>query len=254
MIRLKTEDEIRKIRRAALIVSETLELVGQNVKPGARLRDLDRMAEEYIRSQGAIPGFKGLYGFPATLCLSPNDMVVHGIPDDTELQDGDILGVDCGAIVDGFYGDHARTFMAGDVDAETQQLLEVTKESLHRGIEQCYPGNHLFDIGHAIQSHCESFGYGVVRELVGHGIGRELHEEPQVPNYGTRGTGLVLKPGMCLAIEPMINAGGHEVFTGKDGWAVYTKDSKPSAHFEHTIAITVDGPVILSEPGVNVFD
>jgi len=254
MIRLKTEDEVRKVRRAARIVAETLILVGEHTRPGVKLSELDKMAEDYIRSQDAIPGFKGLYGFPGTLCLSPNDMVVHGIPDDTELQPGDILGVDCGAIIEGYYGDHARTFAVGEIDGEKQQLLKVTEEALHRGIDQCIPGNHLYDIGWAVQTHCESRGYGVVRELVGHGIGRELHEDPQIPNYGTRGTGVELKAGMCLAIEPMINAGGKEVFTGKDGWAVYTQDAKPSAHFEHTITITADGPVILSQPGETVFD
>lgn len=254
MIRLKTEAEIRKMRRAARIVQETLDLVGENVKPGARLKDLDELAEDYIRSQGAIPGFKGLYDFPGTLCLSPNDMVVHGIPDQTVLEEGDILGVDCGAIIEGYYGDHARTFPVGEIDDETKQLLKVTEESLYRGIDQCVPGNRLHDIGHAVQSHCESFGYSVVRELVGHGIGRELHEEPQVPNYGAAGTGVELKAGMCLAIEPMINAGVKEIYTGNDGWGVFTQDGRASAHFEHTITITRDGPVILSSPGETVFD
>ncbi len=254
MIRLKTEAEIRKIRRAARIVQETLDIVADNVKSGTKLSELDELAEDYIRSQGAIPGFKGLYDFPATLCLSPNDMVVHGIPDTTVLEEGDILGVDCGAIIEGYYGDHARTFAVGEVDEEKQQLMKVTEEALYRGIGQCAPGNKLHDIGYAIQSYCESFGYGVVRELVGHGIGRELHEEPQVPNYGTKGTGVELRAGMCLAIEPMINAGVKEIYTGKDGWAVHTRDAKPSAHFEHTITITDDGPVILSQPGETVFD
>jgi methionyl aminopeptidase len=205
-------------------------------------------------SQGAKPGFKGLYDFPATLCLSPNDMVVHGIPDNTVLNEGDILGVDCGAIVDGYYGDHALTFPVGRISQEHQKLLDVTQESLFRGIEQAVPGNHLNDIGHAIQSFCESHGYSVVRELVGHGIGRQLHEDPQVPNYGTAGTGVLLKEGMCLAIEPMINAGVKEIYTGKDGWAILTRDGKYSAHFEHTIAITADGPVVLSTIEETIFD
>jgi methionyl aminopeptidase len=254
MIRYKSQDEIRIIRRAARIVHDALLKVEEAVQPGVTLQELDAIAEDYIVSQGAIPGFKGLYDFPATLCLSPNDMVVHGIPDLTVLNEGDIIGVDCGAIVDGYYGDHAKTFAVGRISEEDQKLLDVTRESLHRGIEQCVPGNRLNDIGHAIQSFCESHGYGVVRELVGHGIGQQLHEDPQVPNYGTKGTGVELKKGMCLAIEPMINAGVKDIYTGKDGWAILTRDGKKSAHFEHTIAITANGPVVLSTAEQTVFD
>ncbi len=254
MIRYKSENEIRTIRRAAKIVHEALLEVEKSVQPGVTLQELDRIAEDYILSQGAIPGFKGLYDFPATLCLSPNDMVVHGIPDKTVLNEGDIIGVDCGAIVDGYYGDHAKTFAVGTISEEHQKLLDVTREALHRGIGQCIPGNHLNDIGHAIQSYCESFGYSVVRELVGHGIGRKLHEDPQVPNYGIAGTGVELKEGMCLAIEPMINAGVKEIYTGKDGWAIMTRDGKYSAHFEHTLAITANGPVVLSTIDETIFD
>lgn len=254
MIRLKTEDEIRKIRKAAKIVYETLTMVGEHVRPGVKLGDLDAMAEKFILSKGAIPGFKGLYGFPGTLCLSPNDMVVHGIPNGRELQEGDILSVDCGAIVDGYYGDAARTFAVGEIDEEIRKLMDVTQTSLEKGIAQCQPGNHLYDIGHAIQEYCESFGYGVVRELVGHGIGTKLHEDPQVPNYGVKGTGPILKTGLCLAIEPMINAGVKDVYTAEDGWAVHTKDGKPSAHFENTVAITENGPVVLSQGGETIFD
>jgi len=254
MIRYKTRNEIRTIRRAAKIVHEALLKVGENVQPGVTLKELDTIAEDYILSQGAIPGFKGLYDFPATLCISPNDMVVHGIPDNTVLNEGDIIGVDCGAIVDGYYGDHALTFPVGKIAEEHQKLLKITEESLFRGIEQCVPGNHLNDIGHAIQSFCESHGYSVVRELVGHGIGQQLHEDPQVPNYGIAGTGVVLKEGLCIAIEPMINAGAKEIFTGKDGWAVMTRDGKYSAHFEHTIAITANGPVVLSTTEKTIFD
>jgi methionyl aminopeptidase len=181
-------------------------------------------------------------------------MVVHGIPDNTVLNEGDIIGVDCGAIVDGYYGDHAKTFAVGRISEEHQKLLDVTRDSLHRGIGQCIPGNHLGDIGHAIQSFCESHGYSVVRELVGHGIGRQLHEDPQVPNYGIAGTGVELKEGMCLAIEPMINTGVKEIYTGDDGWAIRTRDGKYSAHFEHTIAITANGPVVLSTIETTVFD
>ena len=254
MIRYKSTEEIRTIRRAAKIVHEALLKVEEIVQPGVTLQELDAIAEDYILSQGAIPGFKGLYDFPATLCLSPNDMVVHGIPDKTVLNEGDIIGVDCGAIVDGYYGDHAKTFAVGRISKEHQKLLDVTRDSLHRGIGQCIPGNHLGDIGHAIQSFCESHGYSVVRELVGHGIGRQLHEDPQVPNYGTAGTGVELKEGMCLAIEPMINAGVKEIYTGDDGWAIRTRDGKYSAHFEHTIAITANGPVVLSTIETTVFD
>lgn len=254
MIRLKTEEEIRKIRKAARIVYETLEVVGEHVHPGVTLSELDQLAEKYIISKGAIPGFKGLYGFPATLCLSPNDMVVHGIPNGQVLQEGDIISVDCGAIVDGYYGDAAWTFAVGDIDSEIKKLMDVTRSALEKGIAKCQPGNHLYDIGHTIQSYCESFGFSVVRELVGHGIGTKLHEDPQVPNYGVAGTGPVMKSGLCLAIEPMINAGGKEVYTAKDGWAVHTKDGKASAHFEHTVAITENGPVVLSQGGETIFD
>lgn len=254
MIRLKTEDEIRKIRKAAKIVYETLEMVGEHVQPGVSLSALDQMAEKFIVSKGAIPGFKGLYGFPATLCLSPNDMVVHGIPNGQILQEGDIISVDCGAIVDGYYGDAACTFAVGEIDSEIKKLMDVTRSALEQGIAKCQSGNHLYDIGYSIQSYCESFGFGVVRELVGHGIGTKLHEDPQVPNYGVAGTGPIMKPGLCLAIEPMINAGGKEVYTAKDGWAVHTMDGKASAHFEHTVAITENGPVVLSQGGETIFD
>ncbi len=254
MIRLKTPAEIRKIRRAALLVAKTLELVGQHIRPGVTLKELDRVAERFIRSQGAIPGFKGLYGYPATLCVSPNEVVVHGIPGNQRLREGDIVGIDCGVLLDGYYGDAAYTFAVGEISEEKRKLLEVTKKALYLGVEQCQPGNHLYDIGATIQSYCEGHGFSVVRELVGHGIGKELHEEPQVPNYGKAGTGIELRPGMTLAIEPMINAGGAEVYTGKDGWAVIAKDHRPSAHFEHTVAITEEGPVTLSKPGETIFD
>jgi methionyl aminopeptidase len=204
------------------------------------------MAEDFIRSQGARPAFKGYMGFPATLCVSIDDAVVHGIPGDDVLKDGQIVGVDCGAELDGYYGDHARTFSIGTVDAGKQKLMDVTRESLMKGIEQALPGNYVGDIGNAVQTCAESNGFSVVRELVGHGIGRALHEEPQIPNYGKAKHGYKLSSGMCIAIEPMINAGAKEVFTAKDGWTILTKDGQASAHFEHTIAITNNGPKILS--------
>jgi methionyl aminopeptidase len=216
------------------------------VVPGARVSDLDIKAEEFIRSQGARPAFKGYMGFPSTLCVSIEDAVVHGIPDENILQDGQIVGIDCGAELDGYFGDHARSFAIGSVDPEKIKLLTTTHESLMKGIEQAIPGNHVGDIGFAVQTHAENNGFSVVRELVGHGIGKELHEEPQIPNYGRAKQGYKLRAGMCIAIEPMINAGVKEVYTAKDGWTVLTQDGKASAHFEHTIAITENGPKILS--------
>jgi methionyl aminopeptidase len=204
------------------------------------------MAEEFIRSRGARPAFKGYMGFPATLCVSIDDAVVHGIPGKEILKDGQIVGIDCGAELDGYYGDHARSFAVGTIDVAKQKLLDVTRESLANGIEQAVPGNYVGDIGNAVQCHAENNGFSVVRELVGHGIGTELHEEPQIPNYGNAKQGYQLRSGMCIAIEPMINAGGKEVYTATDGWTILTKDGKPSAHFEHTVAITDSGPKILS--------
>jgi methionyl aminopeptidase len=254
MIRLKSNAEVKKLRKAAIIVFETLEMLSHEIRPGVTLKRLDTLAEDFIRSKNAIPGFKGMYGFPATLCLSPNNMVVHGVPNNIELVESDILGVDCGTLLDGFYGDSARTYAVGEISDNRKKLLHVTQEALYKGIEQAKPGNRLRDIGHAIQSYVESFGYSVVREMVGHGIGRDLHEEPQVPNYGKAGTGILLKAGMTLAIEPMVNMGTKDIYTHKDGWAVLTKDGQDSAHFEHTIAITEDGPVILSHSDTTIFD
>lgn len=246
MIYYKTAEEIELMRESAQIVSRTLGLVAENIKPGVTPLALDKLAEEFIRDQEAVPGFLGLYDFPNTLCTSLNDHVVHGIPDKKELRDGDILSVDCGAIKNSFYGDHAYTFAIGEVSSEVQQLLQVTKESLYLGIEQCKAGKRLGDIGYAIQYHAEGNGYGVVRDLVGHGIGRTMHEDPQVPNYGRQGRGKKLKEGLVIAIEPMINMGTHRVKQLSDGWSIVSQDRLPSAHFEHDVAIVNGQPDILS--------
>jgi len=246
MIHIKTDEEIEIQRHSSLLVGKTLAEVAKHIRPGVKTIVLDRIAEEFIRDNGAVPGFKGYGGFPATLCISVNDAVVHGIPDETELKDGDIVSIDCGTIWNGFYGDSAYTFPVGDVDEEVLLLLERTKQSLYLGIEQAVAGKRVGDIGHAIQSFVESFGYSVVRDLVGHGVGRNLHEEPEVPNYGRRGTGHKLKAGMCIAIEPMINLGVKEVYQDADGWTIRTADRKPSAHFEHDVAIRHGKADILS--------
>jgi methionyl aminopeptidase len=246
MIYIKTDEEIELQRLSSLLVGSTLAEVAKNIKPGVKTIELDRIAEEFIRDHGAVPGFKGYGGFPGTLCTSVNDAVVHGIPGDLELKDGDIVSIDCGTIMNGFYGDSAYTFPVGEVDEEVLLLLERTKQSLYLGIEQAVAGKRVHDIGYAIQNYVENFGYGVVRDLVGHGVGKNLHEDPEVPNYGRRGTGAKLKPGMCIAIEPMINLGGKEVFQENDGWTIRTVDGKPSAHFEHDVAIRNGKADILS--------
>ncbi len=244
----RSQTEIDKIREASSIVAETLELVRQNIEPGVTTQVLDEMAEEYIRSRGARPAFKGYYGFPATLCISIDNEVVHGIPGDRKLQPGEIVSIDCGAEKNGYYGDHARTFAVGEIDDVRQRLLATTQTALEKGIAQAHDGNRLFDIGHAVQEYAESQGFSVVRQLVGHAIGTQLHEEPQVPNYGKAGTGPELQAGMVFAIEPMLNEGTYEIYTGDDGWTVFTADGKLSAHFEHTVLITENGPEILSRP------
>ena len=216
------------------------------VLPGVTTIELDRKAEEFIRSSGANPGFKGLYGFPATICVSINDEVVHGIPKNRILKNGDIIGIDCGVYMNGYYGDHAKTFPVGNVDEQIINLLNITQKSLLKGIEQAVPGKNIGDIGFAVQSYVEKYGYGIVRELVGHGIGEKLHEEPQIPNYGIKGKGPLIQPGMCFAIEPMINLGTEMVYTKSDNWTVCTKDGLPSAHFEHTITVTNGKPIILT--------
>ena len=247
MVYTRSEREINMISKSCQIVADTIEMLSEYVISGASLIDLDNKAEEYIVSCGARPAFKGYMGFPSTLCISIDDAVVHGLPHDGYLREGQIVGIDCGAELNGYYGDHAKTFAVGEISDEKNNLMQVTKESLYKGIEQAKPGNYVGDIGHAVQSHAESYGYSVVRELVGHGIGEKLHEEPQVPNYGNPNQGYKLHAGMCIAIEPMINLGSKEVYTAKDGWTIFTMDGQVSAHFEHTIAIKEDGPHILSE-------
>ena len=247
MITLKTDEEIEMLRHANMVVAGALAQVARIVAPGVTTRRLDQVAEEYIRSQGCTPGFKGLYGFPATLCTSVNEVVVHGIPSNYVLEDGDIVSCDCGAVTpEGFNGDSTYTFCVGDVDPETLQLLRTTKEALYIGIEHAVPGKRVGDISNAIQQYCERRNYSVVREMTGHGVGRKLHEDPEVPNYGRRGTGPLLRNGMTIAIEPMINMGRKEVITERDGWTTRTRDRKPSAHFEHSIAIHHGKPDILS--------
>lgn len=251
MVHLRSQDEVQKIRQSSRIVAEVLQLLSDMIEPGITSEKLDAEAEKYIRSQKAEPGFKGLYGYPATLCVSVEHEVVHGIPSDQQLVEGQIVGIDVGALKDGYYGDHARTFAVGEIDQAHQDLITRTKECLDLGIQAAVAGGTLGDIGHAVQRHAEEAGFGVVRELVGHGIGTRLHEEPQVPNYGQPGQGGIIREGMCLAIEPMINFGSQEVVTQDDGWTVTTADGKPSAHFEHTIVITENGPEILTTYEMN---
>ncbi len=245
-IYLKTDEEIELIRISSLLVGKTLAEVAKCIKPGITPLKLDKIAEEFIRDNGAIPGFKGYNGFPNTLCTSRNEQVVHGIPTDAPLKEGDIISVDCGVIKDEFWGDSAYTFQVGEVAEEIKQLLKVTQESLNAAIEMAVAGKRLGDIGFAVQNHAEAHGYGVVRELVGHGLGRNLHEKPEVPNYGRRGNGPKLKEGMVLAIEPMINLGVKEVKTDKDGWTIITADRLPSAHFEHDVVIREGKAEVLS--------
>lgn len=247
MVKLKTPEEIELLREAAQIVSKTLGMLASEIKPGVTTLQLDKLADEFIRDHGAKPAFLGLYDFPNSLCMSPNEQVVHGIPNDDPLEDGDIISIDCGSYKNGYYGDHAYTFEVGEVDAEVKKLLKITKESLYEGIRAFRKGNRIGDIGHAIQSYTQTkHGYGVVRELVGHGVGKEMHEDPQVPNYGKRGRGKKLKEGMVLAIEPMINMGTHRVRQLPDGWTILTADNKPSAHFEHNVALVDGKPQLLS--------
>ncbi len=246
MIISKTREELELMRESALIVSKTLGVLASEVKPGVTTLELDKIAEACIRDHGAIPGFLGLYDFPNSLCMSPNEQVVHGIPNKTPLKEGDIISIDCGALKNGFYGDHAYTFEVGEVDPEIKKLLQVTKESLYKGIEQFKLGNRVGDVGYAIQKYCEDHGYGVVRELVGHGLGSTMHEDPEMPNYGRRGRGKKFIEGMVVAIEPMINMGTQRIKQHRDGWTITTRDNKPSAHFEHDVALIDGKPQLLS--------
>ena len=246
MILLKTNEEIELIRQSSLLVGMTHAAVAREIREGISTLALDKIAEDFIRSHGGVPAFKGYRGFPGTLCISVNSQVVHGIPGKYELKSGDIISVDCGVKMNGYYGDSAYTFPIGEVKPEILQLLKVTKESLYRGIEKAVAGGRLGDISAAIQEHAEHYGYGVVRELVGHGVGKHLHEEPEVPNYGRKGSGPKLAEGLVIAIEPMINMGTKKVNQGRDGWTITTADGLPSAHFEHTIAVKQGKADILS--------
>ena len=246
MIYYKTEEEIELVRKSSLLVAKTHAEIAGLIKPGITTLALDKIAEEFIRDNGGVPAFKGYGGFPNTLCMSPNEQVVHGIPNDRSLENSEILSVDCGVVMNGYYGDSAFTYEIGEVDVEIKQLLKVTKESLYKGIEQAVAGNRIGDIGYAVQQHAESFGYGVVRELVGHGVGKNLHESPEVPNHGRRGKGVMLKEGLVIAIEPMINMGTKRILQHNDGWTITTIDNKPSAHFEHTIVVRKGKAEILS--------
>ncbi len=245
-ILLKTPEEIESIRQSALFVSRTLGMIASEIREGVTTAYLDTLAEQYIRDFGGVPSFKGYQGYPATLCTSVNEAVVHGIPNNIPLKSGDIVSVDCGVYYNGFHGDHAYTFTVGEVKPEILRLLKTAKESLYLGIEQAKAGNRIGDISYAIQHYCESRGYSVVRELVGHGVGRNLHEKPDVPNFGKRGSGPLIQEGMVLAIEPMINMGKRNVYQLKDKWTIVTADRRPSAHYEHNIAIIDGKPVILS--------
>lgn len=246
MIALRTESELTRIRESGEILRDCFSIVEGMLRPGIRTEEIDRAAEEFIRSRGAEPAFKGYQGYPATVCASVNEEVVHGIPGPRELKEGDIIGIDIGVLYKEYYSDASRTYAIGEVREEAKRLLRITKEALDLAIDKARPGNHLSDISNVIQTHAESNGYSVVRALVGHGVGRRLHEEPQIPNFGPPGKGPVLKPGMVLAIEPMINIGTYEVMVLKDRWTYVTVDKKLSAHFEDTVAVTEDGPRIMT--------
>ncbi|MBO5873003.1 MAG: type I methionyl aminopeptidase [Clostridia bacterium] len=249
MIVLKTARELSVMREACRISAQALELIGKAIEPGITTAELDRLAEKFILSQGAVPNFKNYHGYPATACISINNEVIHGIPTGKrKLKEGDIVSVDLGALFDGYHGDNAATFACGDISDEAQRLINATRESLYEGIKMAHAGGRVGDISNAIQSYVEARGYSVVRDFVGHGVGTSLHEAPEVPNFGIAGRGVRLMPGMTLAIEPMINVGTHEVKVMPDGWTVLTKDGSLSAHFEHTVAITPEGPQIMTKP------
>lgn len=246
MAKLKSPEQIERIAAAGAIVAQCLRLLQQRARPGVRTRELDALAERFIRSRGAEPAFKGYHGYPASICASPNSLVVHGIPDDYELTPGDVLSLDVGVELDGWIADAALTVAVGRPSPTARRLLDTTRAALYAGIAKAQPGAHLGDVSHAIQQRVEQDGFSVIRALVGHGVGRAMHEEPQIPNFGRPGTGPLLEPGMVLAIEPMVNAGSHEVEMGPDNWAVYSRDGSLAAHFEHTIAVTREGPRILT--------
>ena len=248
MVILKTANAIKKMREAGRLSALALKVGGEAVVPGVTTAEIDRVIHDFIVKEGATPSFLNLYGFPASACISVNDELIHGIPGNRVIKDGDIVSIDVGACLDGYHGDNAATFVAGNASEEALELLDVTKQSLYKGIEMAVVGNRVGDISNAVQTYCEERGYSVVREFVGHGIGRSVHEDPEVPNFGAAGHGPRLVNGMCIAIEPMINAGTRFVSTDSNGWTVRTKDGKLSAHFEHTIAITDNGPIILTDP------
>ena len=246
MIYYKSEEEVELVRKSSLLVAKTHAEIAKLIKPGISSLELDQIAEEFIRDNGGKPAFKGYNSFPCTLCASPNEVVVHGIPNNEPINDGTILSIDCGVFMNGFYGDSAYTYEVGEVKKEIKMLLKVTKESLYRGIENAVSGKRIGDIGYAIQEHAENNDYGVVREMIGHGIGKNLHESPEVPNYGRRGSGIKLKKGLVIAIEPMINMGTRDIMQHSDGWTITTLDKKPSAHFEHTVVVREGEAEILS--------
>ncbi|MBO7592890.1 MAG: type I methionyl aminopeptidase [Bacteroidaceae bacterium] len=251
MIYLKTDEEVELLREANLLIGRTLAELAKIIKPGVTTKQLDKVAEEFIRDNGAEPTFKGFpnpYGgpFPASICTSVNEQVVHGIPNDVPLQDGDIVSIDCGTRLNGFCGDSCYTFPVGEISPEVKNLLKTTKEALYKGIEQAVVGHRLGDISYAVQQHCEAQGYGVVREFVGHGVGHEMHEDPQVPNYGRRGNGILLKSGLCIAIEPMITMGTKDIYMQEDRWGIVTRDKKPAAHYEHSLCVRKGKADILS--------
>lgn len=247
MIKIKTDAEVELLRQSNLLVSATHAAIVPHLKPGVTTAKIDKVAEQFIRDHGATPGFKGYHGYPACLCISVNDQVVHGIPSEYVLKDGDIVSVDCGVYMNGFHGDSAFTFEIGEVKPEVKKLLEVTRESLFKGISQAVVGNRIGDVGYAVQFHAEKNGFSIVREMVGHGVGRNLHEAPEVPNYGKKGSGVKLKSGMALAIEPMINLGKRFISQQDDGWTIRTSDSSLSAHFEHSVVVRPDKADILSD-------
>jgi methionyl aminopeptidase len=252
MIERKSNDEIEIMARAGRVVADTLAYLGESIRPGMTTAELDELAEEHIRSEGGVPTFKGYRGFPASICTSPNSMVVHGIPGAYRVEEGDLLSVDVGVTLDGFVADSAYTFAVGSVPDSSQRLLEAGQTALEAGIEQARAGNRIGDISAAVQRTTEDAGFSVVRELVGHGVGRSMHEEPQIPNFGEAGRGALLQPGMTLAIEPMITAGQAGVYTAEDRWSIYTRDDSLAAHFEHTVAVTEEGPRILTAAKVAV--